>query len=227
MVEAKTRIELTDAQLLRLDGIDRSIQVYVDNAHKRAALSYAHPELTAEQIRFIAAIVAEVASSGKCVHRHKALDYCKVCGAVGGFAKRKRATWAGPAGSDIRSKPLSISGVEFIDKIVTIRGSSSSAACAACTQVMIPVLVEQLAEVCAEIPSSLGGGRYQRWDNCKCSACGWEGHRGQLGLVRTLMNNGRYPGECPACKATNKPLGPTVIEDTDGFQVVAAQPDTL
>ena len=54
----------------------------------------------------------------------------------------------------------------------------------------------------------------------ECKKCGWIGHDGQLGKLRTLLGDGYYLGKCPDCGAENHAFTVENIVALEGFEVV-------
>lgn len=88
---------------------------------------------------------------------------------------------------------------------------------------LLPVITERLTDIPAELPEQLQAPDAPRWKRQArrhCTACGWDGHEGQMRRKRTLFGDGDYPAGCPNCDAENSPLGRHIIELVDGFTVV-------
>jgi rubrerythrin len=62
--------------------------------------------------------------------------------------------------------------------------------------------------------------RFTRYQNRKCSKCGWFGHEGQMGRRRTMFGDGYYPAQCPSCNAVNEAFGLAVIAIEPGYTAV-------
>jgi hypothetical protein len=112
-------------------------------------------------------------------------------------------------------------GYEFKDNCITIRGLPSVGCCADCFTRLLPHIAEQVSDVEAEVSEKITGHapRFKRHRDRKCTKCGWVGHEGQMGKLRTMMGDGWYPGVCPECKAENLFLT-TVVETLPTYSVV-------
>ena len=112
---------------------------------------------------------------------------------------------------------------DYVVPPALLAGHVSVGACLACVEQATPVLRVELATFPVQLPTALqtdNAPRFKRWDRCRCKKCEWSGHEGQLGRLRTLMNDGDYPGKCPSCGAERRFLGPDPFEKLEGFDVV-------
>ena len=94
---------------------------------------------------------------------------------------------------------------------------------------LVPVLAEALRDVDCEVPAKLraeGAPKRVRYQNRRCTECGWEGHEGQMIREQTVLGDGTYPAGCPSCRASNRFLGRTLVEIVDGYTVLTALAST-
>ncbi len=206
-------IKLTDTEIVLLDGrCSAATQIEVDAAKRRLALAATGVDEGVAGV--IAAAVDEAKASGKLVWKHVRIGYCGLCKAGGGYAPYK----AGPKrGKPNYKKPRSLSGVEMKHSFISVTfGGQSSitiGACADCVEKMLPALRKNLRGVQAELPAELReieAPTFKRFGRRRCKACGWVGHEGQMGPVRTLFGDGNFPGVCPACAYRTVPLNSSV-----------------
>lgn len=217
------RIEISDEELALLDGrVGEALQAHVSAAVSRLSAANAYPDLTPKQAGLIADAVREAQASGRLVWYHRRIRYCPLCESGGGFVLYKSGPRKGRPNYD---RPLSMPGIELAYRFVTIDGSVAMGGCQDCIGPVIPHLKAALVGVPAALPDMLvteGAQRFNRFDNRRCTACGWTGHEGEMGRQRTLMGDGTYPATCPSCKAENRIFGSRTIETIDGFTVVEA-----
>ena len=122
-----------------------------------------------------------------------------------------------------KEREYPVSSVDFAERLIVITGNVCVGACRKCVDEALPVLRAELAAFPVQLPTALqtdNAPRFKRWDRCRCKKCEWSGHEGQLGRLRTLMNDGDYPGKCPSCGAERRFLGPDPFEKLEGFDVV-------
>ena len=216
-----TKIDISDEELALLDGrVGETLQEHVSAAVARLAAASAFPDLTPRQAGLIADAVSEARLAGRLVWHHRRLRYCPLCEKHGGYALYKSGPRKGRPNYD---RPLSMPGIELAYRFVTIEGSVAMGGCQDCIRPVIPHLKAALVGVPAALPDMLvteGAQRFNRFDNRRCTACGWTGHEGEMGRRRTLFDDGTYPATCPSCNAENRPFGPRIIETVDGFTVV-------
>jgi hypothetical protein len=228
-------MDLSDDELLVLDGRCRAeTQRHVDEAKRRQSIARQLTGLTPEQARFCAEVARVAEESGALSVDGRSLYSCPLCGKHAGYAKHKRSGRRGgmlgryvKKGEENREKPLTLWAMEFsAPRLVriTIKGYSSLAACGECLAVIKAPLVALLASVQAEIPESFTGAppAWKRWERMRCE-CGWDGHEGEMGALRTLFGDGFYPGKCPACGLENAPLGRSHISRTGEYVVTPAR----
>lgn len=216
------RIDLTDEELALLDGRCRpEVQVEVDQAKRRLESAERLAHLPQVLAGFVADVVSCAEKGGLLVWENKMVRLCSLCGESPGYVLFKR----GPRkGQPNYKKPKSLPGVELARRFVTIAGHANLGGCRACVDLAVPDIREALRDVRAQLPKELraeGARRYVKHDNMVCSACKWEGHKGEMKMLRALMG-GDYPGRCPACGAENLPFGATIIGHADGLTIVEA-----
>jgi hypothetical protein len=198
--------------LVLLDGKTRpEIQKEVDCAKEAKALE-AFVDNAAEA-RFISEAVKEAKANGILGFRWIQLHYCVYTGKSAGYATHCRSGKFHRKGETDYSKPLYLSGVDLANRFVTIKGYATLGCCREFWDSVRPKLAARLEDVMAEIAEEITGHppRWRRFDNYKCTACGWNGHEGQMLKLPAVMG-GFYPGECPSCGAKNLPLGRSVVE---------------
>lgn len=218
-----TTVYLTDQELALLDGhCNEGVQTEVDKAKARLKTAELLGNVPDNLIPFVSRIIEEARATGRLILSRRSLHYCNVCGKSAGYAKYKRTGRYHRKGEPNYDKPLSLWGVELADRFVRIGGRATLGCCGSCWNKVKPFLADALRDIRAEIPEAITGypPRWVRYDNRKCSKCGWEGHEGEMGRLPVMMGRGTYPGECPQCHAQNLPMGHTIIKVQDGFQVV-------
>jgi hypothetical protein len=212
-------VNLTDDELLLLDGqCSPAVQAEVEIAKdKRALVGFA--KVSGDDAEFISRILAEAREQGRLDYRRLLLRHCPICKAMPGYKIYK----SGPnKGRENYDKPLYLGGVDLAHRFVHVTGHAARGCCVNCWQRIQPVLAAQLVGVRAAIPAEISGEkpRFARYARKKCEKCGWIGHDGQLGKLRTLLGDGYYPGKCPACGAENHAFTVANIVTLEGFEVV-------
>lgn len=222
--ESKWRVTLTTDELLLLDGqCSETVQAEIKKARDARGFVDAFA-LNEKQAELVAGVVAEATASGRLVYRHTRIRMCSVCGKYPGYVKFKSGQ---NKGRDNTNKPLSLQAVEMADRFIIMQGHVSLGACSDCMAICAPALQQALSSVRAEIPAKLrlpDAPVFKKHKNQKCTACGWEGHEGQMRMLPAMMG-GSYPGGCPACPADNN-LFLTKIKTADGFAVVETEPQS-
>lgn len=210
----KTSVYLSDIDLATLIGsADPEVSSAARAAGDRLAAVTRWPGVPSCAAALIADVIAEAKREGRLIYRGVAASYCSYCDARSKWEKPKRRR---------REHEVKVSGIEFADRFIVISGHISVGGCRACVDQALASLKTELTAFPVELPAALrtdGAPTYQRWDLCRCKRCGWRGHDGQLGKLRTLMGDGYYPGKCPSCGAERRPLGPDPFERLDGFVV--------
>lgn len=216
-------VTLTDDELVLLDGRCRDeVQERVDAAKARLAAIdlYALPEALAG---LIADVVTEARRNGELVFWNRRINACSLCGENPGYVKFKSGRRKGEPDYNRR---LRLAGIELARPVISFDGSVHLGGCKDCVERALPFIRDALASVPAQVPDVLAAPGRAAWVKSKrrkCTACGWEGHEGQMGKSRTLMGDGSYPSTCPECGAENRPLGRLVVDIADGFDVVAPE----
>lgn len=216
-------VHLTDDELLVLDGhCSDSVQAAVNDARRRVEARGTYPGLPPAQAGFVADVVAEAEATGRLRFSNCRIDRCRLCGRDAGYVKYK----SGPRkGQDNYGKPRRMAGVELAARLVTVRGHVRLGGCLDCVGTLLPILIEALRDVAAEVPDKLradGSPIRARYQDRRCRACGWAGHEGQMASAPTLLGEGTYPAACPACGASGGGLFEfdPPVERLDTFTVV-------
>ena len=212
---------LTDAEAVTLDGhVSDDTQRKVDEAKARIAAVERLSDVDPKVAAFIADAISTANEHGLLRWAYRDFSRCGACGVDKGYAKYK----SGPRkGEPNYKKPLLHRGVELDPGMVSIQHRAKLGLCPECITSVTPLLVDELRAVTAQLPDKL---RHPddpprvKYDNRRCTHCGWEGHEGQMRQLPTVMPGGTYPGGCPQCPKENYFLGPRVIESIPGFVVV-------
>lgn len=213
---------LTDDELVKLDGVCRAeVQAEVDAAKNRIAARMRYDDLPSEHAGLIADAVTEARANGRLKWLTCRIDRCHLCGWAGEYPRYKK----GPREGQIRdnARRSTTGGVELAGRFVRIQGHVLLGGCTECMDSLKDRLAEALRGVEAQVPETLrtdGEPKRVKYDKRRCLTCGWEGHEGEMGRLRTLMGDGSYPGKCPSCATEQIPLGRRVFEHVDGFVVV-------
>lgn len=214
-------VKLTDDELTLLDGrCSEKVQKEVDAAKARLGSMAAHPDLPPAQAALIADVVNEARETGRLIYRTERIDYCRICKQTKGHVPFKSGPRKGKPNYD---RPIRMTGYEFARRFVIIRGSITVGGCQECVEAVMPYLPDALRGVAAEVPAALrakGEPIRKRYDRRRCTKCGWEGHEGEMGQLRTLMGDGYYPGKCPSCGVEHLPFTTGTFETLDGFVIV-------
>lgn len=221
-------LSLTDSEMVLLDGACRpDVQAEVDAAKTRLAAASRYADLSPALAGFIADVLAAAKAEGRLRFAGRRLRHCKFCGdsPQPAYVPYK----GGPnRGLPNYKKPRYLAGIDLAPGSVSVDGFVRLGGCGSCIETVKPYLVEALATVRAELPDQLtaeGAVRFRRHDRRRCTRCGWEGHEGEMGRLRTLMGDGTYPGICPGCGAEQPPLSfERVFESAEGFAVVEVAP---
>jgi len=218
------RVDLTDSELVLLDGsCSEKVQAEVDAARTRLGSMTAHPDLPPALAAFIADVVNEARENGRLIYRTERISYCRLCGRTKSYVLFK----SGPRrGTPNYNRPIYMHGHEFARRFVTIQGSVSVGGCHECVEAVMPYLPDALRGVPAEVPAVLrakGEPVRKRYDRRRCTKCGWGGHEGEMGQLRTLMGDGYYPGKCPSCGVEHAPFRLSPFKRLDGFEIVEAE----
>lgn len=217
-----TRVDLTDGELLMLDGLcSEKVQVEVDGAKMRARLAVDHG-LPEPLTHVLSTILREATQGGQVIIGRERLRHCSGCKKSAGYATVRRSSRYKRKGEADRDKPLYMSAIEYIPRFVRITGYSSTAVCYECSQIIRPALVAELATMAVQVPEDLRAADAPtrvKHNKKRCKSCGWVGHEGEMKRGRTLMNDSWYPAGCPKCPASNT-FGKTSVETIDGFVIV-------
>lgn len=218
---AEFTLELTASEASLLDGrVGDKAQAVVDRAKDTLALSSSG--LAEKEAAMVAKIVATAREKGRLTYSRKPIRACPCCGRNEGYYLHTRTGKYHRKGQPNYKAPKTFMGYGMDEGFVTIQHHISVGYCDQCKPRVDPVLLPLLAGIEADYPSywSEAPHRFKRFDNKVCTACGWEGHEGEMRKARTLMGDGYYPAGCPNCTAANGPLGPWPIKPRDGHTIV-------
>ena len=218
-------IRLTAEEAARLDGhCSPDAQAVVDRA--KSVLALAGCGLSEKEAAMVASIVAVAREKGRLTFATTRITSCPCCGRNDGYFPHQRSGKFHRKGQPNYRAPKTFAGYDLDQGFVIVQHHISVGFCETCRPRIEPVLLPLLSEVRADYPDRWQDAphRYRRFENKVCTACGWEGHEGQMKPLRTLMGDGHYPGGCPSCPAENLPLGRRVIERGEGFTIVERQP---
>lgn len=214
-------VSLNASEAMRLDGHCRpEVQVVVERA--RDTLALAGSGLVEKQAAMVARIVATAREKGRLTFTRTLITSCPCCGRRDGYHVYPRAGRYHRKGAPNFSKPKTFMGYDLDRGFVSVQHHISVGFCETCRPQVEPVLVPLLAKVQVDCPTywEAAPHRWVRHENKVCTACGWEGHEGEMRQALTLMGDGFYPAGCPSCDAENRPLTRPVIERRDGFTLV-------
>ena len=220
-----TSVDLTDSELLRLEGIERLAEI-VEAAKQRIAMSAMLPDgISDSDAAFVMKVVDKANTDGVIGWRWSKVRRCPVCRETDGYyahsrTNNRRGIKKGEPNYD---KPRYRRAVELAPGFVSFEGVVTLGCCTDCFDRLKPIIIERLADIKCELPTQLvapGSFRYIKCGNKHCESCGWEGHEGEMSRVPTLMGDGYYAGSCPQCKAQNKPFGNAIIVNGDGYTIV-------
>lgn len=217
------KVKLLPAELLLLDGkCSPQTQLLVEQC-KHAAVLGEGGCLTQRQCNMIAKIVRMAKESGRVTFCATRISTCPSCGRNDGYYCYPGSSRTHRKGAPNYDTPKTFIGYDLNRGFVTMKNTIWDGWCESCDKAMRPAVLSALDGVRCEIPESLSGSppKYLRFDNKQCK-CGWTGHEGEMGLLPTLFDNGRYRGKCPKCSAENH-LFTTNIKTVDGFTIVEAE----
>lgn len=199
-------LQISDVELAVLDGkCSEETQKIVDAAKARLGSISANPGVPEPVASLAADLVLLAKSTGKLQLQHRHLSRCRVCSKYGGYAKYTRSGRYHRKGDINYDKPTFLWGVDLEVSMVTVKGHVTHGCCTTCWDQWKDFIGKQLLDVEAEVPQDITGvpSKYKWYSRAKCQRCGWEGHEGEMGRLRTLMGDGWYAGQCPQCKAEN------------------------
>lgn len=215
----RTSVKLLDVDLSRLaDSADPETAAAASAAAGRLAVVATLGDVPPHVAQLIADVVSEATTAGRLIWRHDSTGMCPYC--------QRQSEWKVPKGKR-KKREYRVPVVDFADRPIFIRGHASVGACGECVEAARPHLIAALAHVHAQVPAQLaapGRPALVRWDRQRCIKCGWSGHEGQMGKLRTLFNDGWYRGKCPSCGAERTAFGAKVFERVDGFDVAEDSP---
>jgi hypothetical protein len=199
-------------------------KVEVDAAKERLVAVAHLPELAPDLAAFVADVCREARKNGVLDYRHVNTTYCRLCKRSDGYWPVRRSSRYKRKGEPDRDNPKTFAGKDLAQRFVVMQGHATLGGCDQCIEAARPHLLAALADIPCEVPQRFTGEapRFKKHRNAVCTACGWTGHEGQMGKLRTMMGDGWYPGECPQCHAKNEPLGRRKIdtdESKNGFTV--------
>jgi len=221
MSEHLYTVKLEAEELVRLDGkVNDKAQAVVDMAKTDITIKQKYEHLSENETAMIARIIATAQEKGRLTYSRVPIRSCPCCKANKGYHKYPRSSRYHRKGDPNHDRPILISGYDLDQGFVTMKYTIFVGYCDDCASRITPVLQDMLSTVRAEIPKALGGSHYKRFDKKRCDACGWEGHEGEMIKLRTVLGDGKYPGECPTCGKQNRPFGPLRIKTISGFALV-------
>lgn len=216
------QVSLNDDEMLLLDGkCSEEVQAKVNIVKSQIAMKAKLTSIKPEFASFIADTVERAKTYGALSCTYKGLRYCKVCNATAGYALYTRSTRWHRKGDKNMDRPLTLSGIELAQGFISFQGYANLGCCNKCWAEIKPLLVKELEGVEAEIPTSITGKppEFKKYDNRKCTVCGWTGHEGLMGRSCTLMGDGTYPSTCPKCNQKDG-LFEHKINSAPGFAVL-------
>lgn len=212
------KVNLTASEAVLLDGkVSKEAQAVVDSA--KLAMSLQGPDSLMDSHRKLIADLVEFAKiEGVLIRRKSLTTRCPTCGLSKGYETHRRSGKYHRKGQPNYDRPVWIPCIDY--KPTMVQGYVKHGCCEDCASIVEPLLKLALADVVAQLPDALAGNkRYRKYDNVKCTACNWEGHKGEMIKCRTLMGDGWYPAQCPKCKAKNE-LFATLVKTAKGFTCV-------
>ena len=211
--------DLTDDLAILLDGrVDAKQQTRIDAAKRRIEMRTSFAALTDAERKLLNQIADCARNQGLLQNRASQLRLCKVCGESGGYHTVKRSSRYKTRGELDYDSPKYLSGIEFQDSFVTMKGYISTGACKTCVDRLMPHIETVLADLPHE--RKWWPGQVSKWKrnrNHLCTKCGWTGHEGEMRRTQTLVGDVDYPSGCPNCAAENRFFGPTEVKIVDGF----------
>jgi hypothetical protein len=214
-----TSVRLSDSDLARLvDSADPDVAEAARLARQRLDAVESIPGIQPHVAQLVIDVVEEARKEGLLTYQSVAATRCAYCGRAGEWKKSKRRR---------KEYQVTFTGRDFGVRFIRIQGHISVGGCAECVDAALPHIRARLAVVRADVPDELAAPGRPRWRlhrKMQCTDCGWTGHEGEMGWLPCLFGDDRYPGECPSCRAQNKPLGRKVIEVRPGHVVAEVTP---
>lgn len=215
-----TQVHLTDKELISLRQcfeLRPKVEAAARLAEERTAWALNNPDMSEREVRFMIDLRQVAREDGKLLGRRKRAVHCGVCGWAGKSYQKRRGS------SKWHTEERSC--WDFKDSFVSFVGYTHTGCCDQCYQRLKPAIRRAMVDLPVQLPAWLHELKDERWtrrDLKRCTACEWQGHEGQLGLLPALMR-GKYHGKCPECGAENAPFGKRIIETTDGFIMIRGE----
>lgn len=207
------------AALLRLGiELEPATRLAVERAEARLTMYRRYPDL-GELAGLIAELQIQGRADGILGCRYEQAHSCLWCQRDFGTKQVKRGRGRNAYTDTVL---LTERCVDFKKNWITIKGHVALGCCMQCFERVESAAKAELAHEFIELPNILqtsSAPRWKRYDRRRCKACGWEGHEGEMGQVPALIE-GSFPGVCPKCNVRQLPLGPSIFEHLDGFNVV-------
>lgn len=216
-----TKISLTDEELLELDGrCNQGTQKRIDHVKKRMSLRSQY-DVSDGIADLLASVLEEAHENGILIYSYRRIRFCAACNKIYSFAKYSRSSKYHRRGDKNPDRPILLDAMEFARRSIRVQEYITVGCCLECLKIVKPLLPSVLEDVRAELPEELTGRKplFKRYENRKCTQCGWEGHEGEMRKLRTVFNDGWYLGGCPNCPAVND-LGGHPIESFEGFTLI-------
>lgn len=211
---------LSDNELLLLDGkCSEALQKDVDRAKSRSeVIGLIDGDSDDPHSQLVAQVVLEAKEKGRIIFQHKQISHCSLCKTFAGYYAYPRRSRYHSKGDLNYDRPRYMSGYEFADRFVTMKGHATLGCCSDCFAKIKDTLLVALKDIKAQVPERLTGypAQWERVAKRRCLKCGWEGPESQMGRKRTLMGDGTYPATCPKCPAASG-LFSSDVEVMDGF----------
>lgn len=214
------KLELTTDEALLLDGrVSPEAQAVVNKARFASTLS----GLTEAQAKVVSNAHSIAVDTGILLWASRSIDFCPICKKTGDYPVYKSGPRRGRPKDGARRRCFR--GIETKDSFIRVQGHISCGGCAECMEALRPTLTAALADVQAQVPDAIsaeGRTSWKRFDDVECNHCGWEGHEGLVGPVRTMFGDGFYPGICPGCFSERPIMGADLFKRKGTHSVVDA-----